>query len=331
MTKSDVEHWNINEKDYVIICDNCGFWFGRGTRGGKDFHVDHYGTIGIVGKPTIYPLDSLTIPTTDLIKAINTHPDYLTKINPYKAEDLFCYVLNDAIDCEVKKIGGRQDKGIDAFIISNDEIKTIVQVKWRTNTKKAESVKVVREFAGTLLARGIPSGLLVTTSERFSAYAINEIENVRLSKLSRNEITIDHMTYSDIMKLLSISTRKITQKPSILFTRVSFERSNYLIGQNGYTGMMGYCRDCDIDLLCPDLLTTVKTPKVNSIEGLIKFYQMEFNYSYQQTYDLAIHTSVPPNNCHNCGEYLGPLYAEGYNAFKECGSCLNLNIQWKWQ
>jgi hypothetical protein len=46
------------------------------------------------------------------VRHLKSHPAHVTKINPYKAEELVCFILSDALECEVRHIGGRKDKGV---------------------------------------------------------------------------------------------------------------------------------------------------------------------------------------------------------------------------
>src|SRR3546814_19031012 len=85
-------------------------------------------------------------------------------------------MLSDYLDCEVRALGGVKDGGIDGYILRNDTVACIVQVKWRQTPNGAEGVGVVREVAGTLLARGVPNGILVSTRSRFSKVAANEAQ-----------------------------------------------------------------------------------------------------------------------------------------------------------
>src|SRR3546814_18142869 len=83
-------------------------------------------------------------------------------------------MLSDYLDCEVRALGGVKDGGIDGYILRNDTVACIVQVKWRQTTNGAAGVGVVREVAGPLLARGVPNGILFSTRSRFSKDAAHE-------------------------------------------------------------------------------------------------------------------------------------------------------------
>jgi hypothetical protein len=186
--------------DYVLLWPVCGFWFGRGTRG-KHFEGPSRGR-GVIGRIRKEPLTSLNIPVADLIRYINEHPNYLLRINPYKAEEIVTRLLAHTLNCEVYHLGGRKDRGIDAYILVNDEMNTIIQVKWHEDKRKAESVRVVRELAGTLLAQGVPNGILVTTRGDLSHPAKQEIAQIGsrvIEGLGRFDIS--YRTYSDVLSM----------------------------------------------------------------------------------------------------------------------------------
>lgn len=115
-------------------------------------------------------------------------------------------LLAEVLQGEVRHVGGTRDRGVDGYIVVGESIRSIVQVKWHRSTHKAERVGVVREIAGTLLARGVPNGLLVTTSERLSPDAQREIEAVN-SRVVTNigRINVDAATYSDLLDMLELA------------------------------------------------------------------------------------------------------------------------------
>jgi restriction endonuclease Mrr len=115
-------------------------------------------------------------------------------------------LLAEVLECEVRHVGDTGDGGVDGYIVAGENIKSIVQVKWHRSTHKAERVGVVGEIAGTLLARGVPNGLLVTTSERLSPDAQREIDAVnRRVVTSIGRINVDAATYSDLLDMLELA------------------------------------------------------------------------------------------------------------------------------
>mgnify|MGYP001584888798 CR=1 FL=1 len=201
--------------DYVVICPQCGFWFGRGT---KDYGYDlgNEGGRGVLGLLHREPLHQVDVTLPEVIRFLDENHKFLLTLDPFKAEKLVCRLLHEAFGWEVHYIGGRKDRGIDAIAVNSNAGKAIVQIKWHTATRKAESVSLVREFAGTLLARGVPSGIIVTTRERFSAEAQQEITLLgERTVVEMGKIDIDYKTYRDILDMLGISSRRITERPQV--------------------------------------------------------------------------------------------------------------------
>jgi restriction system protein len=170
----------------------------------------------VLGRIRKYPLTSLEIPTTELIKFLNSNQKLLDKIDPFKAEHVVAQLLSDALACEVRVLGGRKDGGVDAFVIVGNQTSTIVQVKWHQVSGKAESVKVIRELVGTLLVKGVPKGILVTTRPRLSHAAKSEAEAIGKREIvGVGKLSLDYKTYSDLLSMLEISTRKLSERPRI--------------------------------------------------------------------------------------------------------------------
>ncbi|WP_413897065.1 restriction endonuclease [Rhodoferax sp.] len=155
--------YNIN--DQVFVCGACGYWGGRGTRdeGG-------YLARGAVGR--YRPLLPLTDQETDyLVTHLTRKPRDVLKLSATRAEKFTMDLLRDYLQCEVEYVGGTRDGGVDGYLVSSDNHRTLVQVKWRQDENCVESVLTVRTVAGTLLARGVPEGLLVSTASHFSTEA----------------------------------------------------------------------------------------------------------------------------------------------------------------
>ncbi|TON82667.1 restriction endonuclease, partial [Vibrio parahaemolyticus] len=105
---------------------------------------------------------------------------------------------------------------VDGYILKGNDISTIVQVKWHESTNKAESVKVVREVAGTLLARHVPKGIFVSNRQRFSKPAREEAELIsQLSINNLGQIKLELMDYQNILDMLEITSTKITKDMKI--------------------------------------------------------------------------------------------------------------------
>lgn len=196
---------------YLRMCGSCGFWFARGTR--EYAHGPGWGRF-MLGKARGVGAGSAELDTEQLIRHINKDPSLLPRMNPFKAEDVVVELLKDYLDADVRKLGGRRDGGIDAFVVKGDAISTLIQVKWRQDTDKAEGVKVVRDVAGTQLIQGIPRSLVVTTRRSFSKQAVEEVTRLGDREVvGVGRISMDLKTYSDVLSMLEITTRRITDEP----------------------------------------------------------------------------------------------------------------------
>jgi len=197
---------------YVFLCLSCGFWSGHFFNEAGFSDLD----LGVFGALRKHPLESEHVPVAALLPYLNENSALLTRISPFKAEKVVARLLAERLECEVQSLGGRGDGGIDSYIVVNDKIQTIIQVKWRRDSNRAESVNVVRELAGTLLARGVPCGLIVTTRKYLSAAALSEITAVgRREVVGVGKIALDYVVYNDLIDMLSISARRITDKPRL--------------------------------------------------------------------------------------------------------------------
>ncbi|HGY9571578.1 TPA: restriction endonuclease [Vibrio harveyi] len=202
------------ENENIQLCLKCGYWGGIGYREWNS-HMHLYPARGAIGRyKAIEPISAQS--TEYLATHLRRYPQQLTNISPRRSETFVMDLLSDYLDCEVKALGGTKDGGVDGYIMKGDGISTIVQVKWHESINKAESVKVVREVAGTLLARHVPQGILVSNRLRYSKPAREEAESI--SELSLNnlgKIKLDLMDYQNILDMLEITSTKITSKMEI--------------------------------------------------------------------------------------------------------------------
>lgn len=197
----------INALDGEIrICATCGYWGGRGTR----FESGPNRRRGTLGQIQHVDINSTSLQLGELLGHLRRIPDSLLELSAFRAERVVLEILSEVLACEVRPVGGVKDKGIDGYIVAGDELKTIVQVKWHRNTRRAESVKVVREFAGTLVARAIPRGLLVTTSAAISPEAKAEIQSINEREVvDVGRLEIDVSTYNDVLDMLDLAWTRI--------------------------------------------------------------------------------------------------------------------------
>ncbi len=196
-------------KDYgnsIFVCDNCLYWGGRGSR------IDGpYSTRGILGRME-FTNNIEDVKLEQVLVYLKSNIEKIYDLSPREAEKLLPHILSDYLDCEVLAFGGVKDKGIDALAIHGDGVKMLIQIKWRKNQSKAESVSVVREVGGTMLARKIPKGFIVTTRNKFSIEAKKEAELISenvLYGLGKLELQLND--YNNLIDMFEISTKKRTK------------------------------------------------------------------------------------------------------------------------
>lgn len=200
----------LQTDDYLAVCTSCGFWFGRGTR---DWRGGPWMNRVVWGKLREYEIDAIDVPTRELIRYLHRNENRLLSVDPFKAEALVEQMMADTYGCDVERIGGRQDKGVDLYLLKDGDRDSIVQVKWREDRGRAEGVRVVRELCGTLVARGVPKGVIVTTRNYMSKDALREIDNIRGSPLAPGLFRIDPLVHGNLLEMLSLSARKLGEAP----------------------------------------------------------------------------------------------------------------------
>lgn len=192
-------------------CPECGWWclevsLTRNTGDMIAFSkTDRYLAQGVLRHFDVSAPDAAL---EDLVSWLKRDNQSISEIDPYRFEDLVASCLENIFGKnEVRKIGGRADRGIDILISESAGEKIIVQVKRRSNIDKAESVAVVRSLNGVLLRERIPHGMVVTTSRLFTTQARREIEDTRKNYL-RGEFSryrVDLVTFDQIMGMIEQS------------------------------------------------------------------------------------------------------------------------------
>lgn len=205
---------------YILICPSCGSWKGRlcfdnsKMVNGNFFELIH--DIGINGKIRKIPLDSKDISTASLLKYLSNHHSHMTKMNPFRAEKFAMDLLRDWFECDVAYVGGSKDGGVDGYLLNNNDITSIIQVKWRRDTNKAESISTIRELAGTMLVNNIPSGYVVTTRDHISPQSKQEIESINNRSITGiGHLDIGFKGYNDLIDMIDLSSRKMSDNPKL--------------------------------------------------------------------------------------------------------------------
>ncbi|WP_291076088.1 restriction endonuclease [Empedobacter sp. UBA6322] len=190
------------ELGIVYVCKSCFYWGGRGTRpGGPSNSRGNLGRLNFVSNPDDVKLELL-------LNHLNQNIERIYNLTPKQAEKLIPTILSDYMDCEVKTIGGTRDGGIDALAILSENEKMLVQIKWREKSNSSEAVSVIREVGGTILARKIPKGLIISTRKKFSDPAKKEAEIISENEIiGLGKLNICLKDFNDLIDMFNVSTK----------------------------------------------------------------------------------------------------------------------------
>lgn len=192
----------------LYICKSCLYWGGRGTRDWGSGPKDHRGILGRYK----FINDPESISPAILLRYLRKSPSDLLNISPTKAEKFIVDLVRDAYECDARLVGGVHDRGVDGIIIKNDKVGTIIQIKWRESSHKAESVSVVREVAGTLLNHGVPNGMIVSTRSHYSSAAIEESNRISDREvIGVGRLNLELKSFGDIIDMLEIKCKTLNQ------------------------------------------------------------------------------------------------------------------------
>ncbi|MCP1472002.1 HJR/Mrr/RecB family endonuclease [Sphingobium sp. OAS761] len=157
---------------YISRCANCGWWETEHTL------LDQYDDYGLrCGIKSFqrravlksFAVSSSAVPVENLCEYLASNPDKLEKVDPGKLEELVGHVFRETHHCDVRYVGGPNDRGIDLYLVKGDD-EMAVQVKRRAIRRGGEPVSSVREFVGAMVIEQMLSGIFVTTGT-FSPFA----------------------------------------------------------------------------------------------------------------------------------------------------------------
>lgn len=208
----------------VLVCENCFYWAGRGASGDDPLSIHNRGILSRINFVENPDDEKLNI----LINYLNNNINRLVDLTPRQAEKLLPSVLSDYLKCEVMAFGGVKDKGIDALAIRSDDCKILIQIKWREDINKSENVAVVREVAGTLLARKIPNGLIISTRKKYSKDAVKEAELISQTEIvDIGKINLQLKDFNNLIDMFEISA-KIRKENMTIEDYIGLEDDFYL-------------------------------------------------------------------------------------------------------
>jgi HJR/Mrr/RecB family endonuclease len=204
--KSKMRSMTDEHEKYVLAsCDVCGFWRVVDTSQLGGFH--HSRKLSAHrGIAKLFQVADLDAPIADLKRYLRHNPTHIAHVNPYAFEDLIGSCLRAAFSgCEVIKVGGRRDRGIDLILVQTTGERYLVQVKRRSNINKNESVDVVRQLNGVIFRENAAKGLVITTARDYTADAEQE---TRAQSDRGIWQSIDLYGFEDIVNWLNILEAK---------------------------------------------------------------------------------------------------------------------------
>ncbi|MCU0541450.1 MAG: restriction endonuclease [Oscillatoriaceae cyanobacterium Prado104] len=172
-----------HKAENVWECEKCGWWeysFYSYINGEEEWGLKDWELTVNSAILREFEVASNSIPIEVLRSYISKREDDVFHIHHKKMEELVASVFKDHYDCEVQVVGKSNDGGVDLILINSDE-PTIVQVKRRTDRRKTESVKEIRDLIGATLLADSRKCIFVTTSDHFSESAI-KARNCALTK-----------------------------------------------------------------------------------------------------------------------------------------------------
>lgn len=165
-----------SRRDYSLwYCKYCRFWQARvysDPLGGCMPPPDHLAYVSKLREfETILP-DGCS---EELASYIRRHPNFLHSMPPTHFERLVADVFQaNYTNAEVTHVGRPNDGGVDVVFIDANKEEWLIQAKRRESPKRAEKVDTIRNLLGTLVVKGKPNGIVVSTANKFSRDAIQE-------------------------------------------------------------------------------------------------------------------------------------------------------------
>lgn len=146
-------------------CRSCGWWWS----GCLPSHTYSNGALFIA---LLHQIGECPTPLRVALEEVRHNAERLFSMAPTAFEHFVRDILRSFYDCKVVHCGKSHDGGVDLVLLDSADGYIPVQVKRRSDPKRAEAVNVIREFRGALLLVGRQRGILVTTADHFSREAL---------------------------------------------------------------------------------------------------------------------------------------------------------------
>ena len=189
---------------YVLAqCVVCGFWrvIKISSLGG---FRSGYEVPAWRGVAEYYDVSDVSVPLNDLRRYLIKNPKRMGNVNPFVFESLVADCLKSAFpDCEIVKIGGVRDRGVDMILVRTTGENYLVQVKRKASLEQNLGVDPVRQLNGVLFREGAAKGIVVTSAKGYTKDAYNETFVNRGGDVWQS---IELYSHSHIMEWLNLPT-----------------------------------------------------------------------------------------------------------------------------
>ena len=165
-----------SRRDYSLwYCKYCRFWQARvysDPLGGCMPPPDH---LAYVSKLREFDTSLPDGCSEELASYIRRHPNFWHSMDPTHFERLVADVFQaNYRNAEVIHVGRPKDGGVDVLFVDAEREEWLIQAKRRESPKYSEKVDTIRNALGTMVVNGKQNGIVVSTAQKFSRYAIQE-------------------------------------------------------------------------------------------------------------------------------------------------------------
>ena len=160
----------------LLRCSACGWWLVLWDTHEKDYPsgMHHYEIGHYWGLLRQFDVTSFDLPLSELRSYLLSHQDKIYALGYRQFGRLMNDCFKNTMQCTVDYLDGPHDSGIDAllYLVDCTDGPYLVQYKAREAARPDESVSVVRDALGAMVANGKRHAILVTTRERWSYQAV---------------------------------------------------------------------------------------------------------------------------------------------------------------
>lgn len=202
----------IGEHTFAGECQFCGWWFCEYEQV-RDPEGIYDGGQYYEGILTRLDIGDLDVPLDVLTRHLRMKFEDVRFIHPRTFETLCRDVLSEHFDCDVRLTGYSKDHGVDLYVIDGD-ITRAVQLKRRSKSV-SEGVSPVREFLGAMIENETPTGIFISTADRFTKGARDLASSPSLHRQGINICLMDAHGLQELFDRRELKDKPWKQIPSI--------------------------------------------------------------------------------------------------------------------